>query len=212
MPGASEEGHGDKTGSQGWSGPLASLSFKGCLSSLGHMHFEGSWVAVLTAWQTRAEASAIRLLDPSLPSLLHCPALLPAVMGFPVTPLSTALSTQGPGEGSRDASLRDLSLNLCWPRPILRPLDRGCVEQLGAAFLLRARCAHLSGGGARRRGWAPSRGVCPEPGPQRDAAAMGWGLPPSPVRGLTCASQLPVRVGSPVVPLFTASHLGFMLC
>lgn len=139
MPGASEEGHGDETGSQGWPGPLASLSFKGCLSSMGHVHFEGIWVAGLTARQTWAEVSAIRLLAPSPPSLLHCQALLPAVMGFPVTLLSTALSTQGPGEGSRDASLRDLSLNLCRPRPILWPLDRGCVEQLGAAFLLCAR-------------------------------------------------------------------------
>ena len=126
-----------RQGGQGWSGPLASLSFKECLSSLGHVHFEGKSGG-------RADCladtdRAIRLLVPSPPSLLHCQALLLAVMRFLVTPLSTALSTQGPGEGSRDASLCDLSLNLCRPRPILWPLDRGCVEQLGAAFLLRAR-------------------------------------------------------------------------
>lgn len=70
MPGASEEGHGDETESQGLPGPLASLSFRGCLSSMGHVHFEGIWVAGLTARQTWAEASAIWLLAPSPPS--HC--------------------------------------------------------------------------------------------------------------------------------------------
>ena len=99
-------------------------------------------MAGLTARQTVAVTSARQLLAPSLPFLLHRQALLRAVMGLLVTLLNTALSpcsTQGSGKGSGDAPLCDLSLNLCRPRPIRRPLDRGRVEQLGAAFLLRAR-------------------------------------------------------------------------
>lgn len=55
---------------------LASLSFRGCLSSMGHVHFEGIWVAGLTA---RADmGGGLSYLAPcSQPAL---PAALPGTL------------------------------------------------------------------------------------------------------------------------------------
>lgn len=79
----------------------------------------------------------IGLLAPRSASLLHHQARRRATRGSGAA--LSPCSAQGPREGSGDAALCDLPLKLRRPRPIRRPLDGGCVEQLGAALVLRAR-------------------------------------------------------------------------
>lgn len=93
MPGASEEGHGDETERPGLTRASGPLEF---VLPVTRASSRVSQVAGLTAWQTVVVTSASQLLAPSLSFLLHCQALLWAVVGLLVTLLNAALCAPAP--------------------------------------------------------------------------------------------------------------------
>lgn len=181
-----------RQGSQGWSGPLASLSFKGCLSSLGHVHFEGKLGG-------RADCLADTGRALSYPAPCSQPTLPAALPG------ALAGSDEVPGDPAQHSSFQPRALVKARgmrPFVISRSTFAGHGrysghwtgdvwsnwEQLSYSVPGEHTCQEVGRG---VEGGPLSRGVCPEPGPQRDAAGMGWGLPPTPVSRLTCGAPLP---------------------